>query len=390
MSRTVSILVAAALAAGCITLQGPRPDPGTPPTLQFPETRSQVDNDALVRKFGGAPLWTTMEDGPPLSAIPLNGATYAELARKASPAVVNLFTTLVAKGSARIGLEPFGILPGIPVPLEREGNALGTGFVIHPDGLILTSNHVVAGATEIRVILGDGATELPGKIVGTDAKTDLALLHVESPTPLPALPLGDSDTLRIGEVVMAIGNPFGLSQTVTTGIVSQLGRVIGLGPYDDFIQTDASINPGNSGGPLINLRGEAVGLNTAIAPVGQGLGFSTPIQKAKLLLPQLLRGEVVRAWLGVATRDVNEAIDRALGLGGRRGAVILGVESGSPAERAGLVAKDVVVRLGSTEIESARDLGFTLADMKPGARAEITVIRAGRERTLTATLGRQP
>lgn len=398
-SVTWAAVLFASLAAGCISIRSDRAASGggsSPtglPTL--PAATSQVDNEALAREFAGQELWVTATDGPAVRDIQVTGSTFTNLARRVSPGVVNLYTTLVVPGRVQVNLDPLGILPGIPIPIERKGSALGTGFVIHPKGLILTNNHVVTGATEIKVVLvgGDGKSggrELPAKIVGADAKTDIALLRVYASEPLPALALGDSDSLQIGEMVMAVGNPFGLSHTVTTGIVSQLGRVIGLGPYDDFIQIDASINPGNSGGPLLNLRGEVIGINTAIAPMGQGLGFSTPINKAKLVMPQLLRGEVVRAWIGVSTQAVDAALDRELGLGGHRGALIIGVGSGSPAERAGLRVKDLITGIDGTEVTDPRDLAFRIAEMRVGSTVRLTIRREGKELTVPVVLGRQP
>jgi len=391
--RTVIALAIASLtAASCaLSVGGPparRSGPQQSPAA-LPPTPSQVNNTALVRKLGDDRLWSEQISRKPLEDIRITGSTFIDLARNASPAVVNLYTTVVSTDLPSLKLP---ILPGIPLPLpiERKRGALGTGFIIHPDGLILTNNHVIARASEIRAVLGDGKTELAAKIVGTDPKTDLALLIADHSKPLPTLPLGDSDDLQIGERVTAIGNPFGLSHSVSAGIVSQLGRTIGQGPYDDFIQTDASINPGNSGGPLVNLRGEVIGVNTAVAAVGQGLGFAVPINKAKLLMPQLLAGKVVRAWLGVQTIDVNEEMARELDLDVAEGARVLKVTDDSPAKRAGIRTDDVIVGLGGKRIVESRELAFVVAKRKVGEEVQVDVIRNGRKLSLKTRLEEQP
>src|SRR5207248_1531081 len=228
---------------------------------------------------------------------------------------------------------------------RRMVRGLGSGFVINADGYILTNNHVVDGAADIRVKFSDGR-ELTGRIVGRDDKTDLALLKVDA-TGLPVIPIGDSAKLEVGEPVMAVGNPFGLEQTVTTGIVSATGRAIGAGPYDDFIQTDASINPGNSGGPLINARGEVVGVNTAIASGGSGgsvgIGFAIPTNLVKPVVTQLASaGHVVRGWLGVSIQALTPDLAKTFGSTDATGALVSSVADGSPAQRAGLKQGDVI------------------------------------------------
>ncbi|MBW1669168.1 MAG: trypsin-like peptidase domain-containing protein, partial [Deltaproteobacteria bacterium] len=255
------------------------------------------------------------------AALPGQGyktpASFADLADKVKRSVVNISTTQVIKGSP---LQPF-FGPNTPFKFffgdeffkhffgnipqgEMKTHALGSGFVISRDGFILTNNHVIEKATEIKVRL-DSGKEYKAKIVGKDPKTDLALLRVIPDTSFPKpVQMGDSDLIRVGDWVMAVGNPFGLGQTVTTGIISAKGRIIGAGPYDDFLQTDAAINPGNSGGPLFNMKGEVIGINTAIIAQGQNIGFAIPINIAKELLPQLKTGKVIRGWLGVMIQDI--------------------------------------------------------------------------------------
>ncbi|GIX46403.1 MAG: hypothetical protein KatS3mg131_0614 [Candidatus Tectimicrobiota bacterium] len=315
-----------------------------------------------VQEFQG-PLWQEAREAP-APAVPQGLEIFTELAEKLSPAVVNI--SAVHKEARRGGgfprfRSPFGERPPFAPDPFREfferffGEAppharqsLGSGFVIHPSGLILTNDHVIEGAEAIKVILQD-ERQLEARILGRDPKTDLALLQVEPADPLPAVVLGDSDALRIGEWVMAIGNPFGLSHTVTVGIVSAKGRVIGAGQYDDFIQTDASINPGNSGGPLFNIRGQVVGINTAIIAGGTGIGFAIPINLAKEIVPQLYRsGKVTRGWLGVMIQKITPELAQALSLEEAHGALVTEVVADSPAAQAGIERGDIIVAFDGT------------------------------------------
>jgi serine protease Do len=270
--------------------------------------------------------------------------------------------------------------PTHPVP------SLGSGFIVNPEGYIVTNNHVVEHASRIQVKLADGR-ELPATVVGRDPRTDLALLRIEA-TGLPVIPLGDSSALRVGEPVMAIGNPFGLEQTVTTGIVSATGRVIGSGPYDDFIQTDASINPGNSGGPLINGRGEVVGINTAIfsrSGGSVGIGFAIPSNLAKSVITQLAEsGHVVRAWLGVTIQPVTAALAKGFGTPDTTGALVSSVSEDSPAMKAGLRPGDVIVEYDGRPVARAEDLPRAVAQTQVGREVAVTVIRDGQPHRLTA------
>ncbi len=333
-----------------------------------------------------AEFWTNAKgDGALPSALSL----WVDLARGARPAVVNVSA---AQGRASDPMEEFlrRFFPGERSPLPRS--SLGSGFIVSPDGYVVTNNHVVAAGGQIVVKL-DRGSEHPARLVGTDPATDLALLKIEV-TGLSVLPLGDSDRLQVGEPVMAIGNPFGLDQTVTTGIVSAKERFIGSGPYDDFIQTDTSINPGNSGGPLIDSRGAAVGINTAIfsqSGGSVGIGFAIPINLAKTVLPQLReRGTVVRGWLGVAVRPVTPDLAQTLGLGESRGAVVEGVAQGSPAERAGLRKGDVIVAVGDQPVAGPPELTRRVASTPPGTRVDVAVVRDRARRTLSVELGRLP
>ena len=326
---------------------------------------------------------------------------FVPLAKKAGPAVVNISTEREVESPVMDmfnfpGMErffeqfggPFGMRPGQPAP-KRKSSALGSGFIISADGYIVTNNHVVEGADKVTVKLNDDKSAgLAAKVVGTDAETDLALLKVESPTPLPVLKFGDSDAMEVGAWVMAIGNPFGLSNTVTAGILSAKGRDIHAGPFDNFLQTDASINPGNSGGPLINMEGEVIGINTAISANGQGIGFAIPSNLASKVINDLREGKKVsRGWLGVTIQDVDENMAKALGLKNTKGALIGSVMEGEPADKAGLRAGDVVVRVGDHDIESASDVTRSVASLKPDTKVDIVVLRDGKEVKTTVKLG---
>ncbi|WP_294445690.1 DegQ family serine endoprotease [uncultured Mailhella sp.] len=326
---------------------------------------------------------------------------FVPLAKNAGPAVVNISTEREVESPVMgmfsfPGMEqffeqfggPFGMRPGQPAP-KQKSSALGSGFIISADGYIVTNNHVVEGADKITVKLnGDKSDGLAAKVVGTDAETDLALLKVESKTALPVLKFGDSDAMEVGDWVVAIGNPFGLSNTVTAGILSAKGRDIHAGPFDNFLQTDASINPGNSGGPLINMAGEVIGINTAISANGQGIGFAIPSSLASKVINDLREGKKVsRGWLGVTIQDMDDNTARALGLKNAKGALIGSVLDGEPAAKAGLRAGDVIVRVGDTDIDSASALTRSVASLKPDTKVDIVVLRDGKEVKTTVTLG---
>jgi serine protease Do len=343
-----------------------------------------------------APLWT--EQGAHAQNVPTPMPDWVRLSREAKPGVVNISSKFAAEST--VGPQFRG--PSDDRSFEeffkrffdeaprRPMRAAGSGFVLNADGYIVTNNHVVENATEIQVKLADGR-ELPAKVVGRDAKTDLALLKVAA-TGLPVLPLGDSTALQVGEPVMAIGNPFGLEQTVTTGIVSATGRVIGSGPYDDFIQTDASINPGNSGGPLINARGEVVGINTAIfsrSGGSVGIGFAVPSSLAKTVLTQLAEhGKVERGWLGVSIQPLTQELAKSFKLDDSTGALVSSVVEGSPADKAGVKTGDVVVELDGKKVAKATDLPGLVADMPVGKNVPIAVMRDGKEVRLNAQIAR--
>ncbi|MFM2153976.1 MAG: hypothetical protein RL199_2411, partial [Pseudomonadota bacterium] len=324
----------------------------------------------------------------------------APLVKELRPAVVNIYTTQNVR--PRRGMQPWGGPQGneefqdffehffggrMPPRQEMKRQALGSGFLVG-GGRALTNNHVIDGADEIRVKLEDGR-EFAAKLVGRDPSTDVALLQLEGDgvEKLPAVRLGDSDGLEVGDYVVAIGNPFGLSMTVTSGIVSAKERVIGAGPYDDFIQTDASINPGNSGGPLFNLKGEVVGINTAIVAKGQGIGFAVPVNIVRDLLPQLqTKGRVARGWLGVGIQEITPELARTFGIPPGKGALISQVFPNGPAAKAGLQGGDVVLEFNGRPVDSPGALSRAVAVTPPGGTAPMRFRRDGKESTTDVTV----
>ena len=315
--------------------------------------------------------------------------SFSRLAEMASPAVVNIRIekTVKLRGPSmrQFQRDPWGREKpfkdfferffGEDAPREYKQPSVGSGFIIDKSGYVVTNNHVIENADKIVVKLDDDH-ELDAKVVGRDPNTDIALLKVESDKDLPFIKLGDSKKLKIGQWVVAIGSPFGLERTVTAGIVSAKGRVIGSGPYDDFIQTDASINPGNSGGPLLNMDGEVVGINTAIIASASGIGFAIPISLAQGIIAQLKsEGEVTRGWLGVAIQDLTSEMAEYYGLKDRKGVLVADVFKGDPADKAGIRAKDIILEVNDQKIETSRQLTGMIASLKVDEVAKIEVFR---------------
>lgn len=361
-----------------------------------------------------ATIWDVPEDVSAVSTVLKKEArlsvspsypSFADVVKKEKPSVVNISTTRIIKGSSFGGhsqppLDPFRDFFGDEFIERFFGQApkkeyktqnLGSGFIISKDGYILTNNHVIENADEIIVRLSD-EREFTAEIIGRDAKTDLALIKIKDHDALPVAVLGDSDKLDVGEWVIAIGNPFGVGQTVTAGIVSAKGREIGAGPYDDFIQTDASINPGNSGGPLFNTKGEVVAINTAIySPSGGnvGIGFAIPVNMAKRLLPQLKeKGSVTRGWLGVMIQPITKELAETFDLSSVEGALVADVVKGSPAEKAGLKRGDVIISFDDEKIGKMKQLPGLVAATKVGTKVKLKVIRGGKEKILNAKIER--
>jgi serine protease Do len=357
--------------------------------------------------------------------------SFADVAAKAEAAVVNISTSQTVKNEGFRGFGPFpgpggpgggpggpGGGPGGPggpspgpfgendpfeqffrrfmpqMPKSFKQRSLGSGFLVSADGMIVTNNHVVEHADEILVKLSSGGHQYKAKVLGTDPKTDLALVKIDSQGEIPALKLGDSSNIRVGDWVVAIGNPFGLEQTVTAGIVSAKGRVIGQGPYDDFIQTDASINPGNSGGPLLNLQGEVVGINSAIfseSGGNMGIGFAIPSNLAMAVIDQLkTHGKVVRGWLGVMIQDVTEDLAKSFGLSEPHGALVSGVKEDAPGAKAGLQRGDVVIEYDGKPVKSSHELPSMVAATPIGKEVDLKVLRDAKEKTLRVKISEMP
>ena len=336
-------------------------------------------------------FWSESRGAEPIVPMGVPGS-FADLAERASPGVVNIATSKTVVQNMPRSFEefffgaPFGSNPhqeGMP----RKIPSLGSGFVISPDGYIVTNNHVIEDVDTITAIFDNGA-ELTAKVIGRDPKTDVALIKVETDEKLFALPLGDSGSVRTGEWVVAIGNPFGLEHTVTAGIVSAKHREIGQGSYDDYIQTDAAINPGNSGGPLLNLSGEVIGINTAINPQANTIGFAVPIDMAKVILPQLrASGRVTRGWLGVMIQTITPELAEALELDDEKGALVSKVIPGGPAAESGIERSDVIVEFDGKKIAEMGELPRAVAETPVEKRVKIVVIRDGKRKTLRAEVG---
>jgi len=319
------------------------------------------------------------------------------LVKELKPTVVNISTTKLVRSPMDdffrgrdfpdfFGDDFFRRFFGDQHPREFRQKSLGSGFIIDKEGYIITNNHVVEKAEQIKVKLSD-KKEYDAQVIGTDPKTDLALIKIKAAGSLPVVRLGDSDKLEVGEWVVAIGNPFGLEQTVTTGIISAKGRVIGAGPYDDFLQTDASINPGNSGGPLFNLKGEVVGINTAIVAGGQGIGFAIPVNMAKGLLPQLKKGKVVYGYLGVYIQDITPELATSFGLKEAKGVLVSDVTPDSPAKKGGVNKGDVILEYDGKQVEEKGQLTKMVGKTAIGKKVKLVVQRDKEQKTLWVTIG---
>ena len=332
-------------------------------------------------------------------------AAFVAVAEKVRPAVVNIGTVQVAR-SRRAPAFPgpgaddpffkdfFDQFFGRGGPGRREEfrqPGLGSGVIVDRRGYVLTNFHVIRGADSVTVKLSS-KQEFQGRIVGTDAKTDLAVVRFEPTGDVRVATLGDSDTLRVGEWAIAIGNPFGLDQTVTVGVVSATGRAeVGIATYENFIQTDASINPGNSGGPLVNLKGEVIGINTAIVATGQGIGFAIPANMAKRVTSHLIdRGKVTRGWIGVSMQPLTTELAQALGLDSTRGAIVARVYPGSPAAAAGLQPNDVILKFGPTPVDDYNHLQRLSSDAEPGTTIPVEIVRKRDRKTLTLKITESP
>ncbi|NNE52184.1 MAG: Do family serine endopeptidase [Sulfitobacter sp.] len=357
--------------------------------------RSILTKGSAALALSAALISSTALTVAPTAALAVPPGGYADLVEEVSPAVV--FIEVTAKAQQMSGVLP----EGLPDELRRrfEGltpgqgaprGGLGSGFIISDEGQIVTNHHVVAGAETVTVKLADGRS-FEAEVVGSDPMTDIALLKVEADVELPTVSFGTSEGLRVGDEVVAVGNPFGLGGTVTSGIISALSRNINSGPFDDFIQTDAAINRGNSGGPLFNNAGEVIGVNTAIISPGGGsvgIGFAVPSDLVQTVVADLADdGKIMRGWLGVQIKPMSQEVANVLGYEAPKGAVIEAVSDDSPAKKAGLKQGDIILSFGGTEIEELRDLTRAVATTTPEKATTVTVLRKGKEVTLDVTVG---
>lgn len=318
--------------------------------------------------------------------------SFAPVVKKAAPSVVNISTTKTVTRQIDPFFDDFfgGFLGSPRGDQKYKSSALGSGFIIDMNGYIVTNNHVIEGADEIIVKLQD-EREYKATVVGTDPLTDLALLKIDTKgASITPILLGDSDKAEIGDWVVAIGNPLGLGGTVTAGILSAKGRVLGDGPYDNFIQTDVSINPGNSGGPLINMDGEVIGINTAIIQSAQGLGFAVPVNMLKNIIPKLKQGKVTRGWIGVTLQPLDENLAKSFGLENTKGVLIADVSKGEPGDKAGLQAGDIVIAVDGKQADNSRALVGIIGSKSPNDKVVLTIIRDGKKRNIAVTLGERP
>jgi serine protease Do len=382
-----------------------------------PTEKPLVSDDAPVFdqtfrdiEFGDLELedfWIEAEPGAANDAVPLHHRTVAELVERTREGVVNIYTRVLQERKALFGISPNDLLPiripllsavfdivpwKVPIPFQTEGFSLGSGFLINTHGFILTNAHVVFNATDIQVVFSGRREEASATIVGMDRLTDTALLRIETGFPLTPLPLGDSDDLSVGEMVIAVGNPLGLNHSVTSGLVSAKERVVPAPQTQllDVLQTDSAINPGSSGGPLLNLRGEVVGINTALISDAQSIGFAVPINTVKDVMPLLIVNRTERGWFGVTARPLAPGEAKQRGYANPRGIVVESVADGSPAEASGIEPGDLIVRVANREIDSFARLSRHLLRLLPGDEIHVTLLRDGDLIDITSTLIENP
>jgi len=349
----------------------------------------------LLARFsdkGGAQVVLFQETSTPL-ALP-RVTSVADAAKKAMPSVVNIYTSKEMRRSP-LADDPVirRYFPEVPERLPRQRTTLGSGVIVSPEGYVLTSNHVIEGADDIQLLLADGR-RLSARVRGTDPESDLAVLKADGEN-FPAITLGTLDQVQVGDFVLAIGNPFGFGGTVTFGIVSALGRNhLGVNRFEDFIQTDAAINPGNSGGALVDIKGNLIGINSTIfsqSGGSNGIGFAIPVSLAKTVLEQIIRdGEVTRGWLGIEPKEINTEIARALALDGTSGVLIVGVVRNGPAERAGILPRDVVLELDGKPTRDQPELLARIAELPPGSLVKVKLWRDKKAQDVDVTVGRRP
>jgi len=352
-------------------------------------------------------FWVDASTPPSDEAIPINHRTYAKIVASVSDGIVNIYTTVLEEREARLGIDPGDLLPfripivspvldflpfQVPIPYEGEGFSLGSGFLINQGGFILTNAHVIRNATDIRVVRARNREEFPARIIGVDPATDSALIRIEPQPDMTVLPLGSSDSLEVGEIVMAVGNPLGLNHTVSAGLISAKERLVSEDEASllDYLQTDTAINPGSSGGPLLDLHGQVVGINTAIASDAQNIGFAIPIDTIKRVIPILVSGNPERGWFGAAARPTSPGEAARLGHSNPTAVIIDGVVDPSPAAKAGVRADDLVLRVGDQEVPDFIAFRHQLIDLRPGSTLRLTILRDGEQIEISSKLEAPP
>jgi serine protease Do len=365
--------------------------------LVFACSPEDSQNSGTAAKRGSMQNGFDVPEVPVVAMVPGN---FSELVKHTGPAVVNIqgmasdggggrFSRFFGEGPNNPMRDFFERFFGAPGEEGLQERSLGSGFIVDRRGYIVTNQHVIADADRIRVTLAD-ERQFDAVVVGTDPQTDIALIKIDADSDLPALTLGNSDATLVGQWVVAIGNPFGLQHTVTKGIVSAKGRVIGSGPYDDFIQTDASINPGNSGGPLIDLGGRVIGINTAIVAGGTGIGFAIPANLAKNILEQLRSGgEVTRGWIGVVIQNLRQETAEYYGVDADEGVLVVEVVSGDPAQRAGILAGDIITEIEGRIVDSSRTLVGLIAEQTIGGTIDVQVLRNGEKKHFSVSVAKR-
>ena len=349
----------------------------------------------LGRSDLGTRVQTVADTASVLQApsLPASGS-YRNAAERAMPAVVNILTTKALNQDHPLLRDPFfRRFFGDRLPDDEPQNSLGSGVIVSPDGYILTNNHVIEAAEEIQVVLADGR-KAAARVIGTDPETDLAVIRIEADK-LPVMVLGHAEQARVGDVVLAIGNPFGVGQTVTMGIVSAVGRNnLNINQFENFIQTDAAINFGNSGGALVDTNGNLLGINTAIySQTGGsvGIGFAIPVSTAKSVMEAIIKtGQVVRGWIGIESQDITPELADSFGLPRDSGAIIAGVVRNGPAHRAGILPGDILLSVEGKPVGTTADMLNLIAQLKPGQKAKMTVLRKDREASVDVTVGKRP
>ncbi|MFC0136195.1 2-alkenal reductase [Massilia eurypsychrophila] len=341
----------------------------------------------------GSPVAVLQGSAPAVAGMPAVGS-YRDAAGRAMPAVVNILTSKALKQNHPLLRDPFfRKFFGDRLPRDEQASSLGSGVIVSPDGYILTNNHVVDAADEIEVVLADGR-KAPATVVGTDPETDLAVIRINQKN-LPVIVLGQAEQARVGDVVLAIGNPFGVGQTVTMGIISAVGRNnLHINQFENFIQTDAAINFGNSGGALIDTRGNLIGINSAIySQTGGsvGIGFAIPVSTAKSVMEEIIKtGQVVRGWIGIESQDITPELAESFNLARSTGAIIAGVVRNGPADRAGIKPGDILLSVAGKPVANTAEMLAAIAQLAPGAKTRMTVMRKDREATVDVTVGKRP